>query len=62
MADDQNPLAPDQDALDAWERMPKNDPSPQALPPFGGGLPLWLLWLIGLTAGIGALAALIQAL
>ncbi|MBI1277285.1 MAG: hypothetical protein GC179_04065 [Anaerolineaceae bacterium] len=30
-------LPPDPEALEAWEKLPKNAPSPQALPPMTGG-------------------------
>jgi len=30
-------LPPDPDALEAWEKLPKNTPSRQALPPMTGG-------------------------
>lgn len=38
-------LQPDQDAVDAWESLPKGTPSNQALPPMTGGS-RWLNALI----------------
>jgi hypothetical protein len=38
-------LRPDQDAIDAWDSLPKGTPSKQALPPLTGGS-RWLNALI----------------
>lgn len=54
----ENKLEPDQDALDEWEKMPKNDPSKDALPPATGGFPQWLAILIGLVIVIAILSLL----
>lgn len=58
MPDDK--LEPDDKALDAWDKMPKNTPSPDALPPMTGGFPPWLVILIGITAVIIVLSLLFQ--
>jgi hypothetical protein len=50
---------PDQDALDAWERLPKNAPSRRALPPATGGFPGWLLGLVALAVLVALLAVVI---
>lgn len=34
------PLAEDRESLEAWEKLPRNPPSKQALPPMTGGLKL----------------------
>lgn len=57
MANDQDAdkeLIPDPDALKAWEAMPKNTPSKQAMPPAVGGT----RWLWGLLIIFGILAVI----
>jgi len=54
-------LKPDPEALEAWEKLPKNAPSKDALPPATSGMPPWLWWLIGLTLAIGILAIILQS-
>lgn len=43
------PLPPDPDALAEWERLPKNAPSRNALPPMTGGT-RWAWWLLLILA------------
>ncbi len=48
MADEspqKEPLQPDRDSVDAWNALPKGEPSRQALPPLTGGS-RWLNALI----------------
>jgi len=54
-------LKPDQEAVDAWEQMPKNAPSRDALPPMTGGFPGWLVILIAVTLVIIVLSLLFQS-
>lgn len=44
-----NSLPPDPDALDQWEKLPKNTPSHRALPPMAGGV-RWGWWLLIILA------------
>lgn len=48
-------LEPDQEALDAWEKMPKGTPSKEAMPPLTGGM----RWVTGLIVVFGLLAVII---
>jgi len=50
-------LPPDPDELEAWERMPKNDPSKRALPPAAGGLQ-WA-WTFVILFGLAVVIVLI---
>lgn len=51
-------LQPDQKAVEAWDKLEKNAPSKQALPPAAGGLNwAWgFIILLGLLIVIGLLA------
>jgi hypothetical protein len=51
---------PDEEARRAWDALPKNAPSPEALPPVTGGLH-WTRWLL-ITFGLIALLAVIFGL
>ena len=46
-------LPPDPDALEAWEKLPKNKPSRQAMPPMTGGARwAWGFLLIAVVLGL----------
>ena len=51
-------LEPDDDALEAWEHMPKGDPSKEAMTPMTKGFPGWLIGLVALAVIIIILSLL----
>ena len=53
-------LEPDEDAMQQWEQMPKNEPSAQALPPATGGT-RWAWALLGFLLLIVVLSLLVQS-
>ena len=56
----QDELLPDPDSADAWNKLPQNKPSTEALPPVTGGFPRWLLWMLGAIIVLGVIGALFQ--
>ena len=52
-------LPPDPDAQAAWDKLPKNTPSRDALPPMTGGNILWL-WALLLIGALIIIFGLLQ--
>ncbi len=50
--DPQHQPDPEQQARDAWEKLPQGTPSREALPPAGGGLGAFFGLFVGLWNGI----------
>ena len=48
--------------MDAWEQLPKNTPSNEALPPATSGFPKWLWLLVGLVLVIIVISLLTQTI
>lgn len=51
------PLNEDRESLDAWEKLPRNQPSKEALPPATGGMKL--AWVLLLAMGVLIILALL---
>lgn len=61
MPDEDDKLQPDEEAMAHWERMKKNSPSNQALPPMTGGnrLAMWIIIAAVVLVALGLLVELV---
>jgi len=53
-------LPPDSDSLEQWERLPRNPPSKDALPPMVFRA-RWILWVTIIVAALIVIGLLLQA-